>query len=77
MAIKVKAIFDGTVFRPTSPVPLKPDTMVQLTLEEISEISEETMSFLDTASSVQLQGPPDWARNLDKYLYGLENDSEP
>jgi hypothetical protein len=32
-------------------------------------------SFLDTALSLRLAGPPDWSDNLDDYLYGDKKDS--
>ena len=34
-------------------------------------------SFLETAESLQLDGPSDWSENLDKYLYGEEKEHEP
>jgi hypothetical protein len=30
----------------------------------------EPLSSLDVALSLNLDGPPDWSLNLDKYLYG-------
>lgn len=76
MAITIEATFDGEAFRPNSPVTMAPNTIVCITFEEISKESQEPMSFLDAASSAHLEGPPDWASNLDKYLYGLESDRE-
>jgi hypothetical protein len=76
MSTTIEATFDGAVFRPTSHVSLTPNTTVLLTIEVIPESPIESKSFLDTASSAHLQGPPDWASNLDKYLYGWENDRE-
>jgi len=38
----------------------------------IKEGEEDTAySFLRLAPSLQLEGPPDWSRNIDHYLYGL------
>jgi hypothetical protein len=34
------------------------------------------MSFLRTARSRDLDGPPDWAVNLDTYLYSEESQDE-
>ncbi len=65
------AIFDGNVLRPIKPVALKPNTRVRLTAEIISEgVDDKPLSFLDVARKANLQGPPDWASNLDYYLYG-------
>jgi hypothetical protein len=38
----------------------------------LSAISSAPTSFLQTARSLDLQGPPDWASKLDDYLYGKE-----
>jgi hypothetical protein len=65
----IDATFDGAVFRPTHPVSLPPNTAVRLTVERITR-TEKTGSFLKTARSLQLEGPPDWAANLEHYLYG-------
>jgi hypothetical protein len=72
MTTTIEATFDGTVFRPTGPVPLAPNTPVRLTIEPLSPKSAKQASFLRTARALDLEGPPDWASNLDKYLYGEE-----
>ena len=38
--------------------------------------SRNSMSFLDTARSLNLEGPPDWSDRLEEYLYGTKNDAE-
>jgi hypothetical protein len=40
------------------------------------EPTPEGVSFLRTARSLDLDGPPDWAANIDKYLYGGESSDE-
>jgi len=67
MATTIEATFDGQVFRPAGPVSLPPNTTVRITIEPLPA---PPMSFLRTARSLNLEGPPDWASNLDKYLYG-------
>ena len=69
MATTVEAKFDGQVFRPLGTIALPPNTTVRLTVEILPE-TEKPASFLHTARSLNLQGPPDWASNLDAYLYG-------
>jgi predicted DNA-binding antitoxin AbrB/MazE fold protein len=69
MATVIKATFDGTVFRPTQPVALQPNTSVRLIVEPTTDESKP-LSFLDTALSLKIEGPPDWSANIDKYLYG-------
>ncbi len=68
----IEAVFDGQVLHPSVPIPLEPNTRVRITVEPISAEGSRTASFLDTACSLSLQGPPDWASNFDKYLYGEE-----
>ena len=71
MSTTIEATFDGHVFRPTGPISLPPNTVVRLTVEPLSV---EPVSFLRTARSLNLEGPPDWATNLDAYLYGGESE---
>jgi len=40
------------------------------------EPTPEGVSFLRTARSLDLDGPPNWAANIDKYLYGGESSDE-
>jgi len=72
MGQTVEAVFDGTVFRPEKPVKLKPNTHVRITIETSPPGIGKTSSFLKTARGLNLEGPPDWSENLDKYLYGTE-----
>ena len=66
----IEAIYDGAVFRPTVPVTLKPNTRVRVTVARDVGTSAPVISFLDTASSINLDGPTDWAANIEDYLYG-------
>jgi hypothetical protein len=70
MSRTFEAVFDGKLLHPSEPIPLEPNTRVRITVEPISPEEPEPASFLETASSLNLQGPPDWSANLDKYLYG-------
>ena len=72
MSDTILATFDGKVFHPTQPVSLEPNTSVRLTVEPIAGVPQKPASFLQTAMAQRLEGPPDWATNLDKYLYGEE-----
>jgi hypothetical protein len=72
MSDTILATFDGKVFRPAQPVPLEPNTSVRLTVERIASPPEKPASFLQTAMAQRLEGAPDWATNLEKYLYGEE-----
>lgn len=67
MATTIEATFDGQVFRPVGAISLPPNTTVRLTVETLPD---GPASFLRTARSLNLEGPPDWASNLDAYLYG-------
>lgn len=66
----IEALFDGTAFRPAEPVALAPNTRVRMTIETIQRPEEEVGSFLGTARTLNLDGPPDWSVNLHEYLYG-------
>lgn len=70
MTQTIDAVYDGAVLRPDTALPLEPNTRVRVTVEVLPIAPPPPMSFLDTALSLKLEGPPDWATNLDKYLYG-------
>ncbi len=70
MGKTIEATFDGSVFRPTEPVPIEPNTRVWLTVEPALPVAAEPTSFLQTARDLKLDGPPDWSANIDRYLYG-------
>jgi hypothetical protein len=74
MSTTIEATYDGNVFRPTGPVSLSPNTPVRLTVETLPPPTRPPTSFLQTTRALHLQGPPDWASNLDDYLYGKEAD---
>ena len=63
-------IFDGTVLHPNESLLLEPNTQVKMTIETIPPANQDANIFLDTAQSLNLDGPPDWSTNLDTYLYG-------
>ena len=64
----IEATFDGTVFRPTEPVLLEPNTRVKITFK--TEPTAKPRSFLDTARNLNLDGPADWSEKVEEYLYG-------
>lgn len=65
----IEAVYDGKVLLPSSPLPLKPNTRVRITVEEIRTKRAKTKSFIETARSAKLKGPRDFSENLDDYLY--------
>jgi hypothetical protein len=74
MTQKITARFDGKVFHPEQPIPLAANTRVQITVETLQESTPS--SFLQTAQSLNLDGPADWATHIDTYLYGVEASNE-
>jgi predicted DNA-binding antitoxin AbrB/MazE fold protein len=70
MPAPIDATYDGAVFRPLQPVSLPPNTQVRLIVESLPVKKSPATSFLKTAQSLKLEGPPDWSENLDRYLYG-------
>jgi predicted DNA-binding antitoxin AbrB/MazE fold protein len=65
----VEAIFDGKVLHPNTPLLLKPNTLVRITIETVKKKRTKTKSFLDVLESAKLKGPRDFSENLDDYLY--------
>lgn len=76
MVKTIEAVFDGEVLRPENPLALEPNTRVRITIETVESSTPKTKSFLDTARSLNLDGPPDWAMNIDAYLYDGEDQDE-
>jgi predicted DNA-binding antitoxin AbrB/MazE fold protein len=76
MSKTIEAVFDGKVLRPKDALTLKPNTRVRITIEPVETSTKVAVSFLDTAISLKLDGPPDWAENIDAYLYGGERQHE-
>lgn len=78
MTITFTAIYDGEVLRPDEPIDLEPNTRVQITIEPIptQPIRKRKYSFIKTALSLNLQGPPDWSARIDDYLYGQDSNSK-
>jgi hypothetical protein len=75
MVRTVQATFDGEVFRPDEPLPLKPNARVRLTIEDTPiDGKGQPFSFLDTAESLELEGPADWSERFEDYLYGNRTD---
>lgn len=75
MSHTVEAIYDGAVLRPVTELGLEPNTRVLVTVEVAGSSKPAGSSFLQTARSMNLDGPPDWSANLDNYLYGDDDPS--
>jgi hypothetical protein len=75
MSTSIEATFDGSVFRPSTPVMLSPNTQVRLTVETLTVEAGAGASFLQTARAMKIEGPPDWASRFDEYLYGEDESS--
>ncbi|MFZ0962869.1 MAG: antitoxin family protein [Terriglobia bacterium] len=75
MTKSIEAVFDGVTLRPNEPLELPPNTRVRVTIESLPAASEAG-SFLRTARTLKLTGPPDWSSNLETYLYGESPDSK-
>ncbi len=72
----VEAVYDGKVLRTQTPLALKPNTHVRLTIETTQVKRGKSKSFLETARSLKIKGPSDLAENLDEYLYGRKSINE-
>jgi predicted DNA-binding antitoxin AbrB/MazE fold protein len=76
MSRTIDAVYDGQVFWPSEPVRLKPNTRVKIIVDTEEEERDKPKSFLQTARALNLDGPADWARNTDDYLYGEDDDND-
>lgn len=76
MTKTLEATYDGEVLRPDQPLELEPNTRVHITIETQDNHLRNGMSFLDTARSLNLEGPPDWSDRFEEYLYGIKSDAE-
>lgn len=76
MPMHIEVTFDGSVFRPTGPLPpdLQPETKAVVTVDDPAAEDEgpigEPGSLLRVLAEANLQGPPDWASNPQKYERG-------
>jgi len=72
MSQTIEAVYDGAVLHPQAALDVEPNTRVRITVEALPAAPKPTKktSFLDTARNLNLDGPPDWASNLESYLYG-------
>jgi hypothetical protein len=72
MTQKLKAIFDGKVFRPEEPVNLEPDSEVQLlvTTQDEKKGGKNGKSLLRAVAAMNLEGPADWSEHFEDYLDG-------
>jgi predicted DNA-binding antitoxin AbrB/MazE fold protein len=69
------AVYDGTVLHPFEPLALEPNTRVRITIET-EPTKQKRASFLQTARSLELEGPSDWSENVDEYLYDNKSNDE-
>ena len=61
MVKTIDATFDGNVFRPVEPFALEPNIRRAGSQWRADAFSRTASSFLDTASSLNLEGPADWS----------------
>lgn len=76
MTKTLEATYDGEVLRPDEPLELEPNTRVQITVEMPEDRAGNGKSFLETARSLNLDGPADWSERFEDYLYGTKSDAE-
>ena len=69
MSMIATGTYDGTVIRLDGPVALEANTRVRITVEPVP-LDPIPRGFLETAMSLQVSGPQDWAMNFEKYLHG-------
>ncbi len=65
----LSVIFDGKVFMPEEPVNLEPDTHYIVTIEQKKSGKENLWDVLDNLAGT-VEGPEDWSKEHNHYLYG-------
>lgn len=70
MTKTLRAVYDGKVLILDEPIDLEPNTSVLVTIELKAKIEDDQKGFLQTARSLQLNGPVDRSEKLGEYLYG-------
>jgi hypothetical protein len=66
----LNVIFDGKVFMPEEPVDLEPNTHYVVTIEYKKTSHEKDLwDVLDNLTGT-VEGPEDWSKEHDHYLYG-------
>jgi predicted DNA-binding antitoxin AbrB/MazE fold protein len=70
MTLTLEAVYDGKVLRPVQPLNLKPNTRLRITVETEESAVTPRRSFLQTARTLELDGPADWSSKIEEYLYG-------
>ncbi len=73
MTKTLSAVYDGKVLRLEEPIELEANTRVRITIESVETPGEKHRSFLRTAQSLNLDGPPDWSARFEEYLYETED----
>ncbi len=76
MSITLEAVYDGQVLWPVEPLDLKPNTRLRITVEAGEPETPRRLSFLQTARSLELEGPSDWSERIEEYLYGDNGDKD-
>ena len=70
MTKTLSVIFDGKVFTPEEPVNLEPDTHYVVTIEHKKKSGEQNLwDVLDNLTGT-VEGPEDWSKEHNHYLYG-------
>lgn len=64
----IKAVFDGEVLRPKEPLELLPNTEVEVTIATPEPAISEPCSFIETALSLKVKGPPNWSELVEDEL---------
>lgn len=79
MTATLTAKFDGKALVPESPVDLKADARYVLLVQEELPAEPPMPGPWDVIESLigTVPGPEDWARNLDRYLYGAPRENRP
>jgi hypothetical protein len=68
MTVTMDATFDGKAIVTDEPLGLPANTRVRVTVAGPISENGNPMSFIETALSMNLDGPEDWSENFEQYL---------
>lgn len=68
MTVTLVGTFDGNAIVTDKPLGLPANTRVWVTVESAASANGKPMSFIDTALSLNLEGPENWSENFEDYL---------
>lgn len=71
MTKTLHVVFDGEILRPEEAVELEPDTSYIVTIKQEESSGNQNLWSVLSDLAGKVEGPPDWSKEHDHYLYGM------